>query len=203
MSAQQQQYLTEAEYLAFERASPTKHEYYRGYVYAMTGASERHNLITANVIAALHSQLRQKPCRVYPSDLRVKVQKTGLHTYPDILVVCGKPEFTDDAIDTILNPIVIIEVLSPSTEAYDRGMKFQNYRTIETLRDYLLIAQDESYIEQYTRQEPGEWVLREFISSLDLLTLASIACTLALADVYEHVTFSPDERAVLREPHAE
>jgi Uma2 family endonuclease len=203
MSAQQQQYLTEAEYLAFERASPTKHEYYRGHVYAMTGASERHNLITANVIAALHSQLRQKPCRVYPSDLRVKAQKTGLFTYPDILVVCGKPEFTDDAIDTLLNPVVIIEVLSPSTEAYDRGMKFQNYRTIETLYDYVLIAQDAPYVEHYTRQQPGQWVLSEYVRSVDILNLPSIDCTLALADVYEHVAFTPAERDVLRKPQAE
>jgi Uma2 family endonuclease len=142
MTAQPVHALTEEEYLAFERASEIKHEYYNGRMYAMMGAKEPHNLITGNLLAALHPQLRQKPCCIYPNDMRVKIRKTGLHTYPDIVIVCGQPQFTDGTRDALVNPIVLIEVLSASTERYDRGMKFQHYRTVETLQDYLLVAQD-------------------------------------------------------------
>ena len=148
--------MTEEEYLVYERDSITRHEYYNGRIYAMTGGTESHNLIAANTLATLHSQLRQRPCRVYQSDMRVRIDETGLNTYPDVLVICGQPQFTDTTRDTVTNPIVIIEVLSPSTERYDRGMKFQHYRTIETLQDYLLLAQDKQYIEHYSRRENGE-----------------------------------------------
>ncbi len=131
MIAQPVTTLSEAEYLAFERVSATRHAYYRGQVYAMTGAKEAHNLIAANTLAALHAQLWSHDCRVYPADMRVKVMQTGLNTYPDVSVVCGKPQFTDGVRDTIINPVVLVEVLSPSTERYDRGLKFQNYRTIK------------------------------------------------------------------------
>src|SRR5262249_9988400 len=143
MTAQPKPYITEAEYLELERASASKHEYLAGEIFAMTGASEQHNLIASNVTATLHRQRRGRSCRVYPSDMRIKVTQTGLNTYPDITVVCGPPEFTDPTKrDTLINPMVIIEILSPSTERYDRGLKFQNYRTIPSLQEYILIAQD-------------------------------------------------------------
>lgn len=135
MTAQPHQYVTEEEYLVLERASPTKHEYYAGRVYAMTGAKEPHNLISGNLVAVFHPQLRRKPCRVYSSDMRLKILKTGLNTYPDVVIICGQPQFTDTVRDTITNPIVLVDILSASTERYDRGMKFEHYRTIETLRD--------------------------------------------------------------------
>lgn len=191
--------MTEEEYLAFERGSSTKHEYFKGYIYAMTGAKEPHNLISGNIIAALHPQLRRKGCRIYPSDMRVKVMQTGLNTYPDITIVCGAPQFTDNVRDTIVNPMVIIEVLSASTERYDRGMKFQNYRTIETLYDYLLIAQDHYHIEHFSRQENGLWIFQEATNIELSVNIQSVGCVLALQDVYEQVEFEQEDTAITRE----
>jgi len=185
MAAVPQQSISAAEYLAFERGSTQRHEYFRGRIVALAGASEAHNLIVGNVFAALHSQLRRRPCRVYPSDMRVKVEQTGLYTYPDVLVVCGAPCFEDARRDTLLNPIVLVEVLSPSTESYDRWKKVQHYRTIESLAAYLLIAQDERQIERYLRQPGGQWLLSEFSASDAQIELDPIGCALALAEVYE------------------
>lgn len=196
---QPQNFITEEEYLTFERTSLTKHEYYNGRIYAMTGAKEAHNLIAGNTIASLHSQLRRTPCRVYPSDMRVKVVKTGLNTYPDIVVVCGQPEFTDEVRDTLINPVVIIEILSPSTERYDRGMKFQHYRTIETLRDYILIAQDQYHIEHFSRQENGLWVFQEATEATTGIHIPSIDASLDLQDVYEKIDFEQSTPDVTRE----
>ncbi|MEI6179526.1 MAG: Uma2 family endonuclease [Chloroflexales bacterium] len=194
-----QPYITEEEYLALERTSTTKHEYYSGRIYAMTGAKEPHNLINSNALAALHSQLRRKPCRIYASDMRVKVIKTGLNTYPNIVIICGQPQFTDSTRDTVINPVVVIEILSDSTERYDRGMKFQNYRTIDTLRDYILIAQDHHHIEHFSRQDGGLWVLQEAISDVDDIRILSIECTLNVQDVYEKVEFEQDTPEITRE----
>jgi Uma2 family endonuclease len=183
---------TEAEYLAFERSSEQKHEFLNGEIFAMAGAKENHNLIVTNVIASLHSQVRNRPCRVYPSDLRIKSTATGLYTYPDVVVVCDTPQFEDDERDTLLNPTVIIEVLSSSTEAYDRGKKFQHYRTIKPVQEYVLISQEKALIELYVRQSK-QWILT-FADTLDsVIKLPSIDCTLALSDVYEKVTFDSDE----------
>lgn len=192
MTAQPRHYITEEAYLEQERRSITKSEYYDGHVYAMTGAKESHNLIAGNLIASLHGQLRQKPCRVYPSDMRVKVLSTGLNTYPDVVIVCGQPQFFDEKRDTLTNPTVIIEILSPSTERYDRGVKFRHYRTIETLRDYLLIAQDRHSIEHYTRHENGQWLLEDASGTDASVTIASIACMLLIKDVYEKVELEED-----------
>lgn len=159
----------------------------------MTGAKEPHNLIAGNTFAALHAQLRQRPCRVYPSDMRVKVSATGLLTYPDITVVGGQPQFNDDVRDTIVNPVVIVEVLSASTERYDRGMKFQHYRTIDTLKEYILISQNSRRIEQYTRQDQGLWLLHEYIAPDAQIPIRSIDCFLLLDDVYEKVEFEQDD----------
>jgi Uma2 family endonuclease len=192
MSAVPQRVWTPESYLAFERASETKHEYLAGEVFAMTGASENHNLVTANALASLHAQLRRTPCRIYPSDMRLNVPAVGLYTYPDVTVVCGEPQFDEDEVpDTLLNPTVLIEVLSPSTENYDRGKKFQYYRTLESLQEYLLISQESARIEHYVRQ--GEqWLFGDAYRLEDVMKLPSIDCTLALADVYEKVTFEPE-----------
>ncbi|MBZ0289024.1 MAG: Uma2 family endonuclease [Anaerolineae bacterium] len=185
-------HMTPEEYLTFERASEEKHEYYAGEIFAMTGASENHNLIAGSTYAALYAQLRKRPCNVYPSDMRVKVHATGLYTYPDITIVCGTPELEDNNIDTLLNPTVIIEVLSPSTEAYDRGKKFRHYKTIKSLQDYILISQDSMRIEHFALRD-NEWVYADAEVPNAVITLPSIDCTLRLSDVYEKITFDKPE----------
>ena len=193
MTAQPRPYLTETEYLDRERVSTSKHEYYAGEIFAMSGASEAHNLIASNVNASIYAQIRGRGCRIYPSDMRIKIVKTGLYTYPDITIVCGTPTFTDvTKRDTLLNPTIIIEILSPSTERYDRGVKFQNYRTIETLKEYILIAQNKHHIERYTRQEGNTWILTEAIGVDFTINLDSIQCFLSLADTYELVDLPPE-----------
>lgn len=191
MTAQPKPYISEEMYLQRERTSLEKCEYYDGGVYAMAGASEQHNLIAMNVAALLHAHLRGRSCRTYPSDMRVKVMKTGLYTYPDFTIVCGQSQFIDpEKRDTLVNPTVIIEILSPSTERYDRGLKFQHYRTIETLQEYILIAQDKHHIERFTRQENNEWVLSEAIGIESSIPIASIQARLHLEDVYEQVALA-------------
>jgi len=192
----QEQYplrMTEKDYLAFERKSEIKHEFINGEVFAMSGASRAHNLITMNTGASLHSQLRKRDCEVYPADMRVKISTAHTYTYPDITVVCGKPTFADNEFDNLLNPTVIIEVLSPSTEAYDRGAKFRNYRKIDSLRDYILITQTSPRIERYQLLESGIWGLSDAEGEDAQITIDSIQCTLSLADVYEKVIFEDNE----------
>jgi len=196
MSAQLKIYLTEAEYLAFERKQEYKSEYWAGQVFAMAGASERHNLIETNVISALHTQLRGRSCKVYSSDMRVRIDATGLYTYPDVTVMCGKAQFSDDHRDTLLNPGVIVEILSKSTETYDRGKKFQNYRTVESLREYILIEQDSVHIEHYVRQPNNQWLLSEAKGLSTGVDLPTIQCTLALSDVYDKVDLEPPSNLV-------
>jgi Uma2 family endonuclease len=188
MSAVPDRFLSLEEYFQLGETSEVKHEYYQGASSAMTGTSIPHNLMVANVISTLHAQLRGKSCTVYPSDLRVKVEATGLYTYPDAQVICGSPR-TAERSDTVTNPTTLIEVLSPSTEGYDRGKKFQHYRAIETLRDYVVIAQDSVHVEHYTRQNERQWLLNDFTSLDQTVHLASIDCTLALAVIYEKITF--------------
>ena len=187
MTAQPKVYVTVPEYLELERTGDIKHEYFAGAIYAMVGASVQHNLITGNTYASLHAQLRKRNCNVFPSDMRVKAVQTGLYTYPDITVVCGQLQFEDEREDTLVNPVVIVEVLSPSTENYDRGKKFQNYRTMLSLREYILIAQDDHRVEHYARQSDNTWVLSEVVGLHDRVELTSIQCALDLADIYEKV----------------
>ncbi|MGQ0814578.1 MAG: Uma2 family endonuclease [Gemmatimonadota bacterium] len=187
ISTQPTRRLTPAEYLDAERQAEHKSEYYAGEVFAMTGASEPHNLIVANLVAALVTQLRARPCRVYPSDMRVKVQPTGLYTYPDVAVVCGKPELEDEYLDTLLNPTLLIEVLSPSTEAYSRGRKAEHYRHLHSLQEYLLIAQQEPRIERYRRQGERDWLLTEFRGLDETVDLSSVGCALTLREIYDKV----------------
>ncbi len=181
-------YYTAAEYLALERRATYKSEYVGGHIIAMSGASRRHNLIAANISRELSSQLRGRPCESYVSDMRVRVSETGLYTYPDVVAVCGDIRFADEQTDTLLNPTVIVEVLSASTEAYDRGDKFAHYRRLASLHDYVLVSQDAVRVEHYVRQ--GEkWVLSEASLLTDTVSLASIQCTLVLEDIYDKVRF--------------
>src|SRR5215475_3215142 len=187
MSFQAKQRYTPEEYLALERQAQYKSEYYAGEIFAMAGASRWHNLIVANVVGELRSQLKGRPCTTYPSDMRVKVSPTGLYTYPDVTVVCGEAQFEDNQQDTLLNPTLIVEVLSESTEAYDRGGKFAHYRKLTSLMEYVLITQTKPDIEHYVRQPDNRWLLAEADSLHDTLYLPSIACHLALAEVYDKV----------------
>ena len=179
--------ISPAEYLAFERASEIKHEYDNGRVFALAGASERHNLLVANLIAAIHPQLRGGPCRVYPSDMRLHVAASGLYAYPDVTVVCGASELEDEHLDTLLNPTVLIEALSPSTERHDRGRKAAFYRTLASLREYLFVSQDQPRIERYTRTDARQWVLAEAVEHGERIALESIGCALPLQEVYAGV----------------
>jgi Uma2 family endonuclease len=187
MSSQAQKRFTPEEYLALEREAQCKSEYYAGEIFAMAGASRWHNLIVANIISELRSQLKGRPCTTYPSDMRLKVCPTGLYTYPDVTVVCGEAQFEDNQQDTLLNPTLIVEVLSDSTEAYDRGGKFAHYRKLASLMEYVLIAQTKPHIEHYVRQPDNRWLLAEADSLHDTLHLPSIDCRLALVEVYDKV----------------
>lgn len=189
MSLQPQHRYTPEAYLALERKAEYKSEFLAGEIFAMSGASERHNLITLNVAAALHTQFRGRPGRAYTSDMRVKVSPTGLYTYPDVVALCDEPQFDDEQKDTLLNPTVIIEVPSSSTEAYDRGGKFGHYRKLTSLVEYVLISQEEPHVEHYVRQSDNQWLLSETNSLQDAVQLPSINCTLVLAEVYEKVEF--------------
>lgn len=191
MTVQPAAKLTPQEYLAIERQNEVKSEYWNGEMFAMAGASEAHNLIVLNVGAELRAQLKGRPCRVYPSDMRVRIPRSTAYRYPDVIVVCGQPEFEDEHHDILLNPTVIIEVLSPSTEVYDRGTKFRQYRTVDSLREYVLISQEKPLIERYVRQQETRfWLLSEAEGFEEHIEVDSIKCELALAEVYEKVEFA-------------
>jgi len=175
--------MTPPEYLAAERSSLEKHEYLDGEVFAMPGASREHNLIVVNIVGELRNLLRERPCQVYPSDMRVKVPATGLYTYPDPSALCHRPVFEDAEADTLLNPEVLFEVLSDSTEDYDRGTKFKGYRSIPSLREVVLVSQSEVLVEHLVRQADGSWRRREHRAG-GRLDLASIGCTVAVDELY-------------------
>lgn len=195
--------LTEAEYLEIERAAEFKSEFYDGVMYpmqgppgfdaavGMAGATYPHNRIKDNLARHIGNRLADGPCFPMTSDMRVDVGTTGLRTYPDILIVCGEPEFADAARDAVLNPKVIFEVLSPSTEKYDRGKKFDHYRQIPSLMEYVLVAQDEPVCERFVRQPDGSWNLTAVSGLGGELALATVPARVPLADVYAGVTF-PD-----------
>ncbi len=185
---------TPEQYLALERAAEYKSELVNGEIYAMSGASRKHNLVSANLLGEIRAQLKGKPCETYGSDMRVMVDVTGMYTYPDVTMACGEPRFEDASVDTLLNPTILIEVLSPSTEAYDRGDMFAHYRKLPSLQEYILISQDKPRAEHYARQTSNtdQWLLTE-ISGLDgLLSLPSIGCAVAMQDVYDRVVFGPN-----------
>ena len=183
-----QTYFTPEEYLAWERKADIKHEYLRGAIIAMSGASYQHTIITMNISGELYIQLKDAACTVHTNDMRVRTSPEISYFYPDILVVCGEPRFEDNAFDTLLNPIVLVEVLSPSTEAYDRGEKFEHYQQLTSLREYILVSQDEVRVEHHRRQRT-EWQPTEFRSLEDVLSLTSIDCELSLEDIYRRVEF--------------
>ncbi len=178
--------LTPEEYIILEREAEFKSEYRNGQIVMMPGASRDHNLITVNVSSGLHIQLLDKTCEVYTNDMRVKVSNSGLYTYPDVIVVCDEPRFEDGHFDTLLNPTVIVAVLSPSTEDYDRRGKFYSYQTLESLQEYILVSQYDVCVEQYIQQEE-DWKLIEYRSLDDVMINASIECQLALRAIYAKV----------------
>ncbi|HEX6751358.1 MAG TPA: Uma2 family endonuclease [Longimicrobium sp.] len=183
---------TPEEYLRQERAAASKSELINGRIYAMAGASRRHNLIVGNLFAEIRSQLRGKPCEAYVNDMRVKVARTELYTYPDIAALCGEPMFEDEHVDTLLNPSAIVEVLSESTEKYDRGEKFAHYRRLDSLREYVLVAQNTRRIEQYVRH--GEaWTLTEISDPDAVLRIESVGCSIPVAEIYDRVDFAAPE----------
>lgn len=184
MSSNPKTFLTEEEYLAIERRADFRSEYYAGEMFAMSGASRRHNRIVSNLVITLGLQLRDGPCNVYSTDLRVKVTNTGLYTYPDVVVTCGEERFADQENDVLLNPLVLIEVLSDSTEAYDRGKKFENYRSIESLKEYLLVSQNSHRIEQFVKQNEKSWLYSEVHEPGESIRIQSIECELKLEDIY-------------------
>jgi Uma2 family endonuclease len=187
LSTQTKPFLTPEQYLEIERKAAYKSEYHRGEMFAMAGASLSHNTLVANLLGELHAKLKGKSCRVLPSDMRVAVRASGLYTYPDVVAVCGQPQLIDNRLDTLLNPVLVVEVLSPSTEAYDRGRKFEQYQSIETLREYLLVASDRVRADLYARQADGRWLLSSANSFEDSLDLQSVNCSLAIASLYEKV----------------
>lgn len=181
--------MSEQEYLDFERSSPDKHEYADGEIFAMSGGTIEHSSIAANIICELGNALLGRGCRVLTSDMRIKIPATGRYVYPDGSVVCARPEFTDDKRDTLLNPRLIIEVLSDSTEAYDRGDKFAAYQTVASLNEYVLASQKEPRIEVFSRQPDGSWSLRSYGPG-DRAALSSLGCVLDVDRVYTDV-FAP------------
>ena len=196
--------LSPEEYIAFERkalpdAEIIRHEYINGELIAMSGASRAHNLITINISAALHSRLRSSERETYASDMRVSTPTTTSYFYPDVVVVCEEPRFEDNVFDILLNPIILVEVLSPSTEVYDRREKFAHYRQLPSLQEYVLVTQDKVLVEHYRRQaEQGaahvtgkDWIFTDFQELEEILPLTSIQCELPLQEIYERVTF-PD-----------
>lgn len=190
MASRPDTFLTPEEYLEIERKAEFKSEYYEGKMFAMAGASARHAWIVTNLVGELRQQLKTKPCRVASSDLRLRVSPTGLYTYPDVMVVCGEPQYASNQGDTLLNPTVIIEVLSNSTRDYDRGRKFEHYRSLPSLREYLTVAQDTRHVEHWTRQEENRGILAEFNDLTQSIQLTSIDCVLSLAEVYDKVDWS-------------
>lgn len=182
--------MTPEEYLVWERASETRHQFFRGEVFDMAGASRAHNLIVMNLSGELRNALRQRSCEAYAMDMRVRIPATGLYTYPDLSVVCGPPLFDDTQNDTLTNPQVIVEVLSDSTESFDRGRKFEQYRTLPSLREYVLASQSAPILEHFSYQQDGSWVLRERRPG-QLLELATIACAISVDEIYARVFDSP------------
>ena len=182
-------YLTPEEYLTFERKATTKHEYFAGEIVAMSGASFAHNFTTGDIFGELRAQLQGGKCKAATSDMRVKVSKTGSYFYPDVVVFCGEPQAEDNRSDTLLNPTVIIEVLSPSTEARDRGEKFWHYQQLVSLQEYILVSQNQVCVEHNFR-EGTYWLRTEFRELEDIMLLTSIECKLCLRDIYSSVDLS-------------
>jgi Uma2 family endonuclease len=192
MSLAPKHHLSFDDWLEGERASlEGRSEFVGGEVFAMTGASVEHNAIVANIVRELGTQMKGRPCQVYANDLKVRIRSADAGKYPDLIALCGEHQFQDGRRDVLLNPSLIVEVLSDSTEAYDRGDKFALYRQIPSLQEYLLVSQHRVQVELYSRGEDGRWTLTDFSALTDSAPLASVHCTLSLAEVYDKVDFSP------------
>ena len=187
MASHPKDLLTPEEYLSIERRAEFKSEYFAGETFAMAGGSKRHNLLAGNINRIIGTQLLERECNVYNSDMRVKISSVGKYTYPDKSVACAEEHFEDEDEDTLLNPVLIIEVLSKSTEAYDRGKKWEHYQRLDSLRDYLLVSQTPYRVEQFTRQQGGSWSYTEYIGESDVIDIKSIGCSLLLRDIYAKV----------------
>jgi len=193
MAKQEKLRFTATEYVSMERASDVKHEFAFGEIYAMSGASARHVSIVSNIVGELRNQLRQRPCQVYSTDLRLSVNANQRYTYPDVMVVCEKPQFLDKELDTLLNPDLIVEVLSESTRNYDRGDKFQQYRGIPSFREYLLVDQAKFHVERYSRQNDGTWSLWETDDMNASIQLDSVGAKLPLTEIYFKIDFGNED----------
>lgn len=184
-------FITAEDYLVMERVSPVKHEYFNGEIFQMAGASFKHVAISSNINANLGIRAKKGSCQILQSDMRVHIPATGLYTYPDVVGVCGEPLMADDEyLDILLNPVLIVEVLSPSTEAYDKGAKFEHYRTIESLREYVIVWQDKKRVARYTKLDDANWVLTDFIGEEAVVELVSVECSLSIEEIYDKVKVS-------------
>jgi len=183
--------LTESDYLALERAAEFKSEFFDGEMFAMAGGTAMHSLIATNVAGEFINRLRGRPYVPFNADLRIKVEKTGLLTYPDLSFICGALRFVEGTDDTVINPTLLVEVLSDSTEAYDRGRKFENYREIPSLKEYLLVSQKDPRAELFIRQGDGRWLLQEAAGLQATLAVPSLEITLALSEIFANVQFAP------------
>jgi Uma2 family endonuclease len=177
--------------LEIERKAEYKSEYRAGEMFARAIANEAHCLLAGNMLGLIHGQFRQRDCQVYSSDMRVAVSPEGLYTYPDVSAICGEERFLDQHVDTLLNPALIVEVLSSSTEAYDRGRKFESYRTLDSLQQYVLVASDRIHVDVFTRSPDGRWVLRSVDAAADSIELDSIGCRILVAELYEKTDLLP------------
>lgn len=185
MGQAEKAFVSAKDYLFHERLADTKHEYFQGEIFAVSGASFRHNTIFKNTYIDLGTQLKGKKCQPFGSDLRLNIPENSLYTYPDISIICGEIESTDDKFDTATNPTVIIEILSPSTKDYDKGGKFTLYRQIKTLKDYILIDSESVAVEKFSKNDDGSWTLHEFKNLNDSFEIKSIEVVLVLSDIYE------------------
>ncbi len=192
MSAIPKTKLTVKNYLEFERNSDINHEYFDGEIFAVSGAKRNHNKIITNLSGLVWQHLKGKICENYSNDMRVFVPETGLYTYPDLVVVCGEPIFQDDVFDTLSNPVLLVEVLSDSTEGYDRGKKFQHYRSIESLQEYILVSQNEARVEKYVRHGDEFWLLSEAVGVGSEIEFSTIECKIPLAEIYDKIDLSEE-----------
>jgi Uma2 family endonuclease len=193
MSSAPERKITAAEYLEAERAATTKSILFRGEMFAISGAKRPHILITGNVASAINVQLQDSLCEVYAADMRVKNRRTGSYFYPDVSATCESPKFEDDVLDTLLNPQVIIEVLSESTEKFDRVQKFDDYKLLDSVKEYVLISQKRMHVERFTRQTESTWEYWSAKNASAVLSLASIGCQMSLAQIYNKIEFKPDD----------
>jgi Uma2 family endonuclease len=193
------QKLTPQEYLAIERAAEFKSEFFDGEMFAMAVISKDHSRITVNLTGGFHAAIRGKDCDLFSSDLRVKVSANGLYTYPDLTIVCGPVDVEDEQADVLLNPTLIIEVLSPGTERYDRGKKFDLYRELDSLKEYVLVSQDQYRVEQFLRGNGSEWGYRVAFKEDDIVEFPSVGCSISLKDIYARVVFPPEQEVAPEE----